>query len=76
MEDNEILKNISSLKEIPGFIVQGRYDIICPPINAFNISENWSNSKLIVVNSAGHSSSDPGITENMLKGLEQLSQIV
>ena len=76
MEDNEILKNISSLNNIPGYIVQGRYDIICPPVNAFNLSENWTNSKLIIVNSAGHSSADPGITENMLKGLEELSQII
>ena len=41
MEDNEILKNINTISNIPSYIVQGRYDLICPPINAYNLSKNW-----------------------------------
>ncbi len=73
MEENEIIKNVKKLSSIPGYIVQGRYDIICPPINAFNLSELWESSKLVLVNTAGHSSSDIGIMENMVKGLEFLT---
>ncbi len=72
MEDNEILKNCKNLNSIPGFIIQGRYDLICPPLNAFNLHERWNSSKLILVNTAGHSSSDLGITENMLSSLDSL----
>jgi proline iminopeptidase len=72
MENDEILNKISNLSKIPGFIVQGRYDLICPPVNAYNLNEGWESSKLIFVNTAGHSSSDQGIMDNMLEGLNEL----
>ena len=70
MDDNEILNNASKLKNIPGYIIQGRYDLICPPVNAYNLSQKWTSSKLTIVNTAGHSSSDEGIMENMQLSLE------
>ena len=72
MEDNEILKNIKIISNIPAYIVQGRYDLICPPVNAYNLSQKWKGSKLKIINTAGHSSSDEGIMENMQLGLEKL----
>ena len=54
MKDNEILKNIKTISNIPSYIVQGRYDLICPPINAYNLSKNWKSSELVFVNTAGH----------------------
>ena len=72
MEDDEILRNISNISRIPGFIVQGRYDLICPPVNAYNLNKGWKSSKLMFVNTAGHSSSDQGIMDNMLEGLNKL----
>ena len=76
MEDNFIIKNAPKLKNIPGLIVQGRYDLICPPVNAFELSKSWDGSKLVIVNTAGHSSSDEGIIENMLDGLQKLVKII
>ena len=72
MEDDEILKKAKSIANIPAYIVQGRYDLICPPINAYNLSKNLKSSELVFVNTAGHSSSDEGIISNMLKGLNKL----
>ncbi len=72
MEDNDILKNINHISHIPAYIVQGRYDLICPPINAYNLSKDWKSSELIFVNTAGHSSSDEGILGSMIKGLNKL----
>jgi proline iminopeptidase len=72
MDDNEILKNIKIISDIPSYIVQGRYDLICPPINAYNLSKDWKSSELVFVNTAGHSSSDEGIINTMLKGLNKL----
>ena len=76
MEDNFIIKNSQKLKNIPGMIIQGRYDLICPPINAFELSSSWEGSKLVIVNTAGHSSSDEGIIENMLDGLQKLVKTI
>ena len=76
MDDNEILNNASKLKNIPGYIIQGRYDLICPPVNAYNLSKKWVGSKLKIVNTAGHSSSDEGIMENLQLSLEELIKTI
>ena len=74
MENNEILNNIHKISNVPSYIVQGRYDLICPPVNAYNLHKRWKSSKIIFVNTAGHSSSDEGIIENLLIGLKKLSK--
>ena len=76
MDDNEILNNAFKLENIPGYIIQGRYDLICPPVNAYNLSQKWTSSKLTIVNTAGHSSSDEGIMENMQLSLEKLIKAI
>ena len=76
MDDNEILNNAGKLKNIPGYIIQGRYDLICPPVNAYNLSQKWDASKLTIVNTAGHSSSDEGIMENMQLSLNKLIKAI
>ena len=76
MNDNEILNNARKLQSIPGFIIQGRYDLICPPVNAYNLSQKWKDSKLTIVNTAGRSSSDEGIMENMQLSLKKLIEII
>ena len=76
MDDNEILNNASKLKSIPGYIIQGRYDLICPPVNAYNLSQKWEGSRLTIVNTAGHSSSDEGIMENLQLNLEKLIKTI
>ena len=48
------------LNHIPCLCVQGRYDLICPPVICY-LHTNWNSSKLCIVNTAGHSSSDEGI---------------
>ena len=72
LSTNEILNNAAKLENIPGYIIQGRYDLICPPVNAYNLSQKWKGSKLKIINTAGHSSSDEGIMENMQLSLEKL----
>ena len=73
LKKNQILQNIGKIKHIPGFIVQGRYDLICPPINAYNLSEVWDKSSIKFINTAGHSSSDLGITENLVSCIDNLN---
>ena len=72
MDDNQILNHMSKLNDIPGYIIQGRYDLICPPHNAYSIHKKWSRSNLKLINTAGHSSTDEGITENLLDALERI----
>ena len=76
MQDNEIINNISKFSQIPAYIVQGRYDLICPPVNAYNLSKNWDNANIEFINTAGHSSSDEGIIHNMMIGLNKLTNCI
>jgi proline iminopeptidase len=65
-DDNWILNNVEKLHLIPSIIVQGRYDMPCPPISAYELHKAWPKSKLIIVEEAGHSASEPGITDALL----------
>lgn len=55
LEEGQLMNNADKLKDIPMTIVNGRYDVICPPITAFKLHKKLPNSKLIIVESAGHS---------------------
>ncbi len=70
-EDN-IIKNINKFKHIKTSIVQGRYDFICPPIQAFRLHSKLNNSKLNIV-SAGHSSSDEEIKKALKTELKRIT---
>jgi len=72
LEDNFILNNIKIIENIPTTIVQGRYDVVCPVRSAWDLNKNLKNSKLIIVENAGHSMSETGITDNLLKTTRNL----
>ncbi|KAE8823054.1 hypothetical protein PTNB85_10233 [Pyrenophora teres f. teres] len=62
MTDGQLLKkeNIDRIRHIPTTIVQGRYDVVCPPITAWELHKTWPESKLHFVDDAGHSATEPG----------------
>ena len=64
--DGQILDGASALAEIPGVIVQGRYDMICPPAAAFELSRRWKGSSLRIVRAAGHALSERNIQVELL----------
>jgi len=67
LEDDFILNNIDKLNEIPIKIVQGRYDIVCPLRSAWDLNKRLNNSELFIINNAGHSMSEEGITQKLLE---------
>tara|TARA_Y100000589_G_scaffold168244_1_gene160050 strand:+ start:1507 stop:2445 length:939 start_codon:yes stop_codon:yes gene_type:complete len=67
LEDNYILKNIHKINEIPIKIVQGRYDIVCPVRSAWDLKKSHKKSELFIINNAGHSMSEEGITKKLLE---------
>ena len=75
LKENQLIKNKNFLKEIPISIIQGEYDLLCPPINSFLFSKNLSNIKLIIAEQAGHYISDPGIKELMKKEIDEFQFI-
>lgn len=70
--DGWILNNIDKIAKIPGTIVQGRYDMICPPSSAMRLHESWPASRLVMVPRAGHALSEPGITAELVRTSDAL----
>lgn len=78
-EDGQIMANRHLIEHIPASIVQGRYDMICPPHNAFNLADGWSKAELTMVRAAGHALSEPGITAelvNITNGLRDKESVL
>ena len=70
--DGWILANLDALKDVAGTIVQGRYDMICPPLSAHLLHEGWSRSRLSFVPRAGHALSEPGISAELVRTMDAL----
>ena len=73
-EDQAILNCMDKIQHIPGYIVQGRYDMICPPTSAYTLSKAWPKSKLQMVPRAGHALSEPGISSALVHIMDGLAQ--
>ncbi|MDH5571076.1 MAG: prolyl aminopeptidase [Gammaproteobacteria bacterium] len=77
LEDNQILRDAHRLANIPGIIVQGRYDMICPMESAWELYKAWEMAELNIIPDAGHSAAEPGTidalvnaTKNILKQIK------
>jgi proline iminopeptidase len=68
--DNFLVENAEKLRNIPGIIVHGRYDVVCPLKNAWDLHRAWPESQLHVVPDAGHSAWEPGIQEKLLEATD------
>jgi proline iminopeptidase len=70
--DNQILNDVDKLKGIPGVIVQGRYDVICPMESAWQLHQAWDESELHIINDAGHAASEPGIVNALVSATDEM----
>lgn len=68
--DHQILARTDRLANIPGVIVQGRYDMICPPLSAYTLAQQWPLAKLTFVGRAGHALSEPGISAELVRAMD------
>ncbi|WP_120078641.1 prolyl aminopeptidase [Aurantiacibacter odishensis] len=73
LEDGQLLNNADRLKGIPGIIVQGRHDICTPPTSAYALSKIWPEGELRIVHDAGHSASEPGIIDGLVRATDQFA---
>ena len=59
--EDQLLTNVDKIRHIPAVIVQGRYDVVCPMVSAWELHKEWKEAEFIVVADAGHSMTEPGI---------------
>jgi proline iminopeptidase len=60
MEENQLIDNVDRIRDIPAVIVQGRYDLVCPMVSAWELSTAWPEARLRIVPDAGHAAFEPG----------------
>ncbi|QQE64215.1 prolyl aminopeptidase [Leptolyngbya sp. BL0902] len=65
-QDDQLLSNVDRLRHIPGVIVQGRYDVVCPAITAWELHRAWPEAEFVLVPEAGHSALEPGIVDALI----------
>ncbi|MGH7067579.1 MAG: prolyl aminopeptidase, partial [Acetobacteraceae bacterium] len=67
-----LLGRMGRIGQIPGEIVQGRYDMICPAHSAFELAAAWPAARLTIIPDAGHSALEPGIRRALVAAVERL----
>lgn len=70
---NALLDGASRLGSIPGVIVQGRYDLLCPPRAAFELAKRWPGCRLEIMPGAGHAMTEAGVFEAMKRAIDRIA---
>jgi proline iminopeptidase len=66
MTQNQLIDNVDRIRHIPAVIVQGRYDVVCPAVSAWELARDWPEADLRIVADAGHSAFEPGNTHELI----------
>jgi len=74
LKPNQLIAEAGRLSGIPGVIVHGRYDMVCPVDNAFALHEAWPGSELQIIRDAGHSAMEPGITDALVRATDRFAR--
>ncbi len=69
LEHGQLLRHVDRIRHLPGVIVQGRYDIVCPPRSAWELAQAWPEARLEMV-LAGHSATEPAITDALVRATD------
>ena len=72
LEEDQLLRNRHCIAHLPAVIVQGRFDMVCPPLSAWQLAEGWDGAELKMVPAAGHALSEPGIAAELLLAMNRM----
>ena len=74
IKPNQIIENMNLISAIPGVIVHGRYDMICPLDNAQALADQWPEADLQIIRDAGHASCEPGIVDVLVRATDDFAR--
>ncbi|MEP7185631.1 MAG: prolyl aminopeptidase [Rhodanobacter sp.] len=72
--DDQLLRNIDRIRDIPAVIVQGRYDVVCPLRSAWDLHRAWPEADLQIVQDAGHSAFEPGNMHQLIEATDRFGK--
>jgi len=73
--ENYLIDNVPAIRHIPCFIVQGRYDVVCPATSAWELSKAWPEAQLKLIADAGHSVWEPGILSAVIEACDAFREL-
>lgn len=73
LEPNQLLNNVDKIRHIPGVIVHGRYDVVCPVTSAWDLHRAWPEAKFHIIPDAGHSISEAGIVDALIEATDRFA---
>jgi proline iminopeptidase len=71
LEDDQLIRDVGRLRHLPAVIVQGRYDVVCPPLSAYRLHQAWPEAKFHLIADAGHAGLEPGVAAALVAATEQ-----
>lgn len=75
LPENSLLDNVDKIRHLPAAIVQGRYDLVCPPQTADELARRWPEAQYTVVPDAGHSAMEPGIRSELIAATDRFRSL-
>jgi proline iminopeptidase len=70
--ETQLLDDVPKIAHLPGVIVQGRYDVVCPAMSAWDLHKAWPKASLVLVPDAGHSIKEPGIRSALIEATDAM----
>lgn len=74
MDEGHLIDNVDQIRNIPAVIIQGRYDVVCPAVSAWELSLAWPEAELRIVQDAGHSAFEPGNLHELILATDRFAQ--
>lgn len=72
LDEGQLLRDRGRIEHLPAVIVQGRYDMVCPPASAWKLAEGWDKCELSIVPASGHALSEPRITAELVRVMDRI----
>ena len=72
---NQLLEDVGRIRHIPGTIVQGRYDVVCPARSAWDLHRAWPEAEMQIVPDAGHAASESGILSRLIDAADKFAKL-
>ena len=75
LEPDQLLRGIGRIRHLPAAIVQGRYDVVCPPAAADRLARAWPEADFVIVPDAGHAVTEPGIASELVAAMDRFRAV-
>jgi proline iminopeptidase len=74
LDEGQLLRDVGRIAHLPATLIQGRYDMVCPPVSAIELNAAWPASRLEMVPDAGHAAMEPGIRRAIVRAINDLTR--